>query len=77
MPAARGRLSTVETTTSIRLPITSPAAFFSGMPTRSTRDPGQFALSVTAMATKAQPAAHRRRSTTARDLESSRMLPSL
>src|SRR5690349_18521791 len=77
---ARGRPSTVDTTTSNTISsITSPAAFFSGTPTRSTSGSSASSpLSVTAMATKAQPANPiRRRSTTARDLDSSRIAPSL
>ena len=74
------RGSTVDTTASNTISsITSPAAFFSGMPTRSTSGSSASSpLSVMAIATNAQPANPiRRRSTTARDFESSRMLPSL
>jgi len=57
----------------------SPARFFSGMPTRSTSGSSTSSpCAFMAKATKAQPEnAMRRRSTTARDLESSRIVPSL
>src|SRR5215470_9659042 len=77
---ARGRPSTVNTTTSNTISSsTSPAAFFSGMPIRSTSGSSTSSpFSVMATATKAQPANPiLRRSTTARDLASSRIVPSL
>src|SRR6516165_136875 len=77
---ARGRPSTVETTTSNTISSSSsPSLFFSGMPTRSTSGSSASSpCSVIAIATKTQPANPiRRRSITARDLESSRIVPSL